>query len=130
MDELLARVWENLLGRVSGPMQFRILIQPGVALFFGIRDGLIDARLGNPAYFWSIFTDAGQRRFLLREGWSAVAKVFITAAVVDLIYQILVQRFVFPGEAVIVAFLLAMLPYLLIRGPVNRIAAVFQERRG
>jgi hypothetical protein len=130
MDDLLARVWEDLLGRVSGPMKFRILIQPCVALFLGIRDGLTDFRLGRPAYFWSIFTDAGQRRFLLREGWSAVAKVFIIAAVVDTVYQILVLRFVFPGEVLIVAFLLAILPYLLIRGPVNRIATAFQKRRG
>ncbi|WP_455389318.1 hypothetical protein, partial [Petrachloros mirabilis] len=81
-----------------------------------------DARLGNPPYFWSIFTDPTQRRPLLHEGWKAVAKVFTIALVLDVIYQLLVLRLVYPGEAVLVAFLLAMLPYLVIRGPANRIA--------
>jgi len=40
----------------------------------------------------------------------------------DVIYQYLVFRWFYPGEAVIVAFVLAFVPYLLIRGPVNRIA--------
>jgi hypothetical protein len=34
-----------------------------------------------------------------------------------------VQRFVYPGEALIVAFILAIVPYLLLRGLVTRIAA-------
>jgi len=46
MDEMLTRIWENLAGRVGGAMSFRLILQPAVALFFGIRDGLKDARLG------------------------------------------------------------------------------------
>jgi len=33
-----------------------------------------------------------------------------------------VARFVYPGEALLVAFLLACVPYLLIRGFVDRLA--------
>jgi len=40
----------------------------------------------------------------------------------DVIYQYLVYRWFYPGEALIVAFILAFVPYLLIRGPVDRIA--------
>ena len=39
-----------------------------------------------------------------------------------MIYQFIEQRWVYPGEAVLVAIILAIVPYLLIRGPVNRIA--------
>jgi hypothetical protein len=40
----------------------------------------------------------------------------------DLFYQLLVFKTFYPNEAVIIAFLLAFMPYLVIRGPVTRIA--------
>lgn len=51
-----------------------------------------------------------------------MAKVFIIAFVIDAIYQYIVLRWFYPGEALIVAFVLAVVPYVLIRGPVNRLA--------
>ena len=44
------------------------------------------------------------------------------AIVLDVVYQIIVARFVYPGEVIIVALLLAIVPYLLLRGLVTRIA--------
>jgi len=49
--------------------------------------------------------------------------VFILAIVLDVIYQLIKHRWtVYPGEAALVAIILAIVPYLLIRGPINRIA--------
>jgi hypothetical protein len=122
MDELFTRIWENLGGRITGPMSFRLLMQPTVAAILAIRAGLQDAKSGRPAYFWTILTtDPAQRRELLREGWKAVTKVFCLAIVLDIIYQIIALRWVYPVETLLVAFLLACVPYLLIRGPVNRL---------
>ena len=42
--ETIARGWENLVGRLGGPMSFRFLMQPAVAIFFAIRAGVRDAR--------------------------------------------------------------------------------------
>ncbi|HKQ76773.1 MAG TPA: hypothetical protein VJ810_23965 [Blastocatellia bacterium] len=103
-------------------MSFRLILQPGMALIFAIRDGLKDAREGKPAYFYSLFTDPANRRNRLREGFKAVSRVFVLAIVMDLIYQLIVLRWFYPLQALIVAFVLAFLPYILIRGPVNRIA--------
>jgi len=122
LEELVTRVWDNLIGRVGGPLTFRLILQPAVAAIFAILAGLKDAREGRPAYFWTILVSPANRRALLREGWRAVAKVFIVAVVIDAVYQFIVLRWFYPGEALIVAFLLAFVPYLLIRGPVNRIA--------
>jgi hypothetical protein len=122
MDEVLARIWENLGGRVGGPMTFRIVLQPVVASVLAIRAGLLDARTGKPPYFWTILVSPADRRELLREGWKAVAKVFTLAMIIDVAYQVMVFRWVYPGELLLVAFLLACVPYLLIRGPANRIA--------
>ena len=40
----------------------------------------------------------------------------------DVIYQVMVFGVLHPGEAAIMAILLAFVPYLLLRGPVSRIA--------
>jgi hypothetical protein len=122
MEEMLTRFGENLLGRVGGPMTFRILLQPIMAAIFALRSGLKDAKEGKPAYFWALFTDSVHRRDMLRDGWKAVGKVFIIAMVIDLVYQLIVFRWFYPGETLLVAAVLAFVPYLLIRGPVNRIA--------
>jgi hypothetical protein len=58
----------------------------------------------------------------LREAFKAVSRVFAFAIIMDLIYQLAVLRQFYPLEALIVAFALAFLPYILLRGPVNRIA--------
>jgi hypothetical protein len=39
----------------------------------------------------------------------------------DVIYQFMVFRWVYPVELVIVVLALAFLPYLLLRGPINRL---------
>lgn len=121
----LERMVENLIGRLDGPMHFRLFLQPATALFFGIRDGLKDAREGKPAYFWAIFANLGQAKELLKSGFKSVTRVVIFALVMDAIYQIIVSHWFYPLEAVLVAFILAFVPYLLIRGPVNRIARRF-----
>ena len=122
MEEILTRVWGNLIGRVHGPLTFRLILQPAVAVFLAIRAGIKDARGDSPIYFWALFTHPAQRRQLLRDGWKSVGRVFILAMVIDAIYQIIVFRWFYPGEALVVAFVLAIVPYLLVRGPVNRIA--------
>ena len=54
----------------------------------------------------------------LKNGWKGVGKVFILAVVLDVVYQLIEHRWtVYPGEAVLVAIILAIVPYLLFRGP-------------
>jgi hypothetical protein len=119
---VFARIGEAMLARVSGPMKFRLVLQPCMSLFLAVRGGLQDAREGKPPYFWGLFTDRGERKAMLKNGWKAVSRVFILAVVMDIIYQLIERQFVHVGEAVLVAIILAIVPYLLVRGPVNRIA--------
>jgi hypothetical protein len=122
MDHMWERVGSQLIGRVTGPMKFRLVLQPCMAAFFAIRAGLADAKAGKSPYFWSILYDPQQRKDLIKDGWKSVGKVFILAIVLDVIYQIIELRFVYVGEAIIVAFILAILPYLILRGLVTRFA--------
>ena len=102
-------------------MTFRLILQPAMALFLAIRSGLKDAKLGNPPYFWTLLTNPAHRRDMLRDGWKSVGKVFVLAVVLDVVYQIIVLHFVYPGEALIVAFVLAIVPYVVLRGLVTRL---------
>jgi hypothetical protein len=122
MWRILFRLYEDLDGRVGGPMTFRLVLQPTIATLAAIRAGLRDAREGRPAYFWTLLTDRAQRFKLLREGWRAIFTVFILAVIMDVIYEFIVLGWINPFENLLVATLLAVVPYLLTRGPVNRLA--------
>ena len=122
MEELLTRVFDNLIDRVSGPMKFRLILQPLMAIIFAVRSGLKDAKEGKPAYFWALFTQPEHRRDMFRDGWKSVGKVFVIAIIIDLVYQLIVLRWFYPFEAFLVAAILAFIHYLIFRGPVNRIA--------
>jgi hypothetical protein len=123
MDHTLTRYAQQMLIRfTTGPMKFRIYLQPAMAIFLAIRGGLQDAKAGRPPYFWGLFTNKGERKLMLKDGWHHIARVFVLAIVIDVIYQIIEQRFVYVGEAISVAIILAIIPYLLVRGPVNRLA--------
>ena len=122
MEDLLSRFVENLVGRVSGPMKFRLILQPVMAALFAIRSGLKDTKGNKPPYFWALFNNPAHRRDMLRDGWKSVGRVFIFGILMDAIYQFIIFRWFYPVEALLVAAILAIVPYLLIRGPVNRIA--------
>ena len=120
MDDV-ARFWADLAGRLTGPLTFRLLLQPTMATLYAVRDGMKDAYEGRPAYFWAIFSQRGAAWPLLREGKKAVGRVIALGFVMDVIYQVIVFKWIYPLELIIVVFVLAFLPYLLLRGPVNRI---------
>ena len=123
------RTLMDVSDRFGGPMTFRIILQPLMAALLAVLAGLKDAQHGRPPYLWTILTDPGQRADLLREGWKSIARVFFLAIVMDVIYQLIVLKWVYPLELILVAILLAVLPYVLIRGPVNRVVSRLRRKR-
>lgn len=103
-------------------MNFRLIVQPLVACIIAIRAGLKDGREGRPAFFWTALSNSRSRAQLVHEGWKDVGKVFVIAVILDSVYQLKVHRGVFVGELIVTAVVLAIIPYLIIRGPVSRIA--------
>lgn len=122
IPDILSRFWQEIAARPTGPLAFRFYLQPAMAAFFAVRDGLRDARAGNRPYFWSLFTDPQHRRGQIRSGWRSIGKIIVLAIALDVVYQIIVLRGLRPLEAVFIAFLLAVAPYLLLRGLVTRLA--------
>lgn len=129
MSDALTHLWREIVERPDGPMAFRFYFQPLMAMLFALRDGIKDAHVGKPPYFWALFTDPSHRRERLHEGWSSVGKIFILAVVLDTVYQFLVFKGLRPIQGLVVAVLLALVPYVLLRGPVNRIARGFLHHR-
>jgi len=110
-----------LIGRTIGPMKLRLILQPAMAAIFAISAGMKDAREGRLPYLWSIFTNPADRHDMLRHGWKDVRKVFTVAVVLDVVYELVVFHWIFPVQALLVAFVLAIVPYAVIRGLVTRI---------
>jgi len=129
MNEILARLWQNLYARVTGPMNLRLIIQPAVAIILAIRAGLRDAHQDRAPFFWAVLWNPAHRRELLREGWKDVGKVFLIATILDVVYQLIVHRGFYILELLITAVTLAIVPYVLFRGPVSRIAKMVFEAR-
>jgi uncharacterized membrane protein YczE len=119
MDE--ANFLQEWLARVSGPMKFRLVMQPLMAIIFAIRDGRKDAQAGRAPYLWSVVNQPEERRELLRSGWKSVGKIFIIATILDVVYQWKMLRAFHLVEALVVAMFLALIPYLIVRGPANRL---------
>jgi hypothetical protein len=120
--ENLQRLWGNLVDRPSGRMSFRFILQPTMAAIAAIRGGLKDARIGRSPYFWTVLRRPQERVGRLREGLNAAARIILLGLAMDVIYQVLELKMFYPVEALIIALLLAFVPYLLIRGPITRIA--------
>jgi hypothetical protein len=122
MDTALQRVAKDVIDRLTGPLHFRIFLQSAMATFFGVRDGLQDAHNNNPPYFWDIFAHPANAKDSLKSGFKAVARILILGLIMDAIYQFIALHWFYPGEAILVTLQLAFVPYLVVRGPVNRIA--------
>ena len=116
------RLWRDILARPGGPMTFRFILQPAMAVIAALRDGVTDARQGRSPYFWSIVRGVESRSARLREGVVSTARIIILGVIMDTIYQWRVLHTFYPGQAAAVALLLAFVPYLLLRGPIERIA--------
>ena len=103
-------------------MTFRLIIQPAVAVLFAIRAGLHDAREGQPPFLWTVFSNPGRRHELLRQARNDVGNVFIVALVLDSIYQVIVHSGIYVLELLLTATILALVPYVIVRGLVTRLA--------
>jgi hypothetical protein len=116
------RAWRNIAARPGGPMTFRFVLQPTMAAIAAGRDGIKDARTGRWPYLWILVHDPAQRMSRLNEGLISTVRIILLGLVMDTVYQVAILKTFYPGEAAVVALVLAFLPYLILRGPINRAA--------
>jgi len=121
MSNLFSTIATNFVARLDGPMHFRFFMQPLVAILLAIRDGSRDEREGRRPWAWKLVHVPEQRRYLLADGWKGIGRIFVIAIVLDVIYQLIEWRTLKPLGALMTAVILAVIPYVLFRGPVNRL---------
>jgi hypothetical protein len=120
--EVQQRFWADIFGRFGGPMTFRFYLQPAMAFIAALIDGINDARYGHKSFFWSVRGDPTQRAGRLREGLISTARVALLGLSMDAIYQFKVLDRFYPAEAVMMALLLAVIPYFIFRWIVEKVA--------
>jgi len=130
MGDVFSTYLSDFIGRFDGPLHFRLIMQPLMAILLAVRDGSRDAREGRSAYLWTLLTDASQRRYLLTDGWKGISRIFVLAYVLDVIYQFIEWHGLKPLEAFLTAVILAVVPYALLRGPINRLLRLGHPHRG
>ncbi len=120
-SEVHHRIWSDVIDRSRGPMTFRFYLQPVMAALAALWDGIKDARLGRTPHLISLLTNAsgGQQA---REGILSIARIILLGLGMDTIYQLKAFDKFYPGEAVVITLLLAVIPYILLRGPISRVA--------
>ncbi|MBV8341568.1 MAG: hypothetical protein JO173_04240 [Gammaproteobacteria bacterium] len=104
-------------------------MQPLMAILFAVRDGRRDAREGRGAYIWKFVNKPEQRRHLVESGAKSISKVFVLAFALDVVYQFVEWRGLKPLQALLTATVLAVIPYVLLRGPINRLMRISRTRR-
>jgi hypothetical protein len=111
----------DLLARLSGPGVFRFVLQPLVAVFLGIRDGVADAKAGRPPYLWGLLFHQTERRAMLHHGAGAIVKPLVVAIVVDAVLSYVTMGAIYPGQTLLVGIFLVAIPYTLARAAANRV---------
>jgi hypothetical protein len=119
--EALSRMFHQILGRATGPLNFRLVVMPTVVTILAVRAHLRDVRERRPTALWAFIKDPMERRRLFRSGLKDFGKVFVMATILDITYQLLVFRWIYPGEVLFIAVVCAIVPYFLVRGPITRI---------
>lgn len=121
-SDVLDRIWRNIIARPGGPMTFRFVLQPAMAILAATRDGVADARLERTPYLSAILRGVEGRGGRLWEGIVSTARILILGVVMDIVYQLVFLEGFYPAEAAVIAVLLAFVPYALLRGPIGRLA--------
>jgi hypothetical protein len=116
--EIIQRMWRDFFERSGEPMSFRFYLQPIMAIIAAVHDGINDARAGRTPYMQKLISRPGHLSETLGEALHATARIVLLALGMDAIYQLTVLGTFYPGEMVMVALLLAVVPYILARGPV------------
>jgi len=118
-----AQFLADLVARLTGPLHFRLILQPLVAIALGIRDGLKDAKAGRPPFIMDLIVRPEGRRRQLKAALQALIKPLIIAIILDAVAQYLMLGTIYPGAAVFVGVVVMAVPYSLARGLTNRIVS-------
>jgi len=117
---LLSQLVDRIVARVVGPMHFRFILQPVMAVFLGVRDGRRDARAGAPPFLYNILFVAGERTAYLESAVRGLTVPALVGIVADAAAQFLLFGSVRPSTAFLVGVGVLAVPYAVARELTNR----------
>jgi hypothetical protein len=127
--QMIHRDFGELIGRASGPLKFRLFVMPTVVTILAIRADRRDAREGRPARLGAFITNPTERGRLFRMALKDIGRIFIVALVLDSLYQLFVLKAFHIDQLLVVAVVCAVVPYVLVRGPITRIARLLFDKK-
>jgi hypothetical protein len=129
MTPIALMILDNIAARLTGPMNFRFILQPLVAIFvLGIKDGRMDAKAGMPPFILDLVLHPEARKRDLKSAFQRLLVPVLLGAILDGIAQYLIFKHVRPAAAVLVGALVMGIPYALSRGITNRIVSARLKR--
>ena len=103
VTDFFASAWEHIGGRLSGPLHLRFILQPVAAAIVAVRS-------------------CRESPLEYRAVWADIGIVWTMAFVFDGAYQLVVLHWFYLWESVLIASFLALLPYLVVRQSMARLA--------
>jgi hypothetical protein len=113
--------WEGITRELSGKGQFRVFLQPILAILLGTRFGISDAKRGASPFVRRLLLSKSERWRLLGRSIRDVWMPLSLALVMDGTFQYLTLGRVRVSGAIVVGILLVWLPFASARGISNRI---------
>jgi hypothetical protein len=121
MNEHDVGFWEGIMDVARGRGQFRLVLQPLIAIILGVRLGIADAKEGKDPFLLRLFVTEQNRARFAKQAASDVLVPFGVAIVVDGILQYYALGYVRPLAAIVVGALLIWLPFSVARALTNRL---------
>lgn len=124
----LGSILDNIAARLTGPINFRFIVQPLAAIALGVRDGIMDARAGTSPFIFDMVSKPQNRKQQLKSALKSIFKSVIISIVIDGIAQYLIFKHVRLVPAILVGTFIIAVPYALARGITNRIVSSKKKR--
>jgi hypothetical protein len=112
--------WEGIAHDLSGKGQFRLILQPVMAVILGVRLGIADAKAGKAPFFFRLLTERHGRWKIFKESLSSAVIPLVLAVVIDSILQRITLGYIRPLGALVVGGILVWIPFVAVRGLANR----------
>ncbi len=120
---------DDMVARIAGPMSFRFIIQPMVAVILGIRDGRLDAKAGTPPFIYNVIFKKEHYRRQFRNALHSLFTPVIVGIALDAIAQYLIFKHIRPLPALLVGTFIMGVPYSFSRGISNRIFSGIMRKK-
>jgi hypothetical protein len=106
--------FDDMYARLSGPGRLRFILQPTVAVFLGVRDGVRDYREGVLPFLWVCFQKKLRSKAFVH-AFRSIRDLVAIAIVLDVIFQFIIFDNVHPGAALLLGPVLIAVPYAVSR---------------